>query len=1109
MNTRLARYCDRVIEAGWLAAVILTPLFFNIYSSRVFEPDKLTLLRSVAVLMGVAWLIRSLEQGGAGRQASTAGRWSLTALWRSLTTAPLLPQILLLILVYLLATVLSVTPRVSFWGSYQRLQGTYSTLTYCLIFFVTWQSLRVRAQLERLLNVIVLTSLPVALYGVLQHYGLDPLPWAGDVTDRVTANLGNAIFIAAYLIMAFFITLERAVARFGRLLSADDSSMADAVAGGVYLFVLALQVLAIYFSKSRGPWLGLLGGVYVFVLISLVAMRRSAIDRKPLRPGEAGKSVALALLSPLVGVLPAYLALILTRRGRRWLWLSWCIQSLLAILLLLAFNLPRTPLAPLREVPGIGRLGQVFETEGGTGRVRVLIWEGAVEMLKADPLRTLAGYGPESMYVAFNRFYPPDLAHYESRNASPDRSHNESFDALLTTGVIGFLVYIALFVGIFLYGLRWLGFLPGSQPRGAPGARPWQRTAFLALTIGGAVLGAVVPLAVDGSLRFAGVGIPAGLISGVAVFLAVSAFTTPHDAQAPTVFGWRELLLVSLLAMVVAHFIEIHFGIAIAATRIYFWIGLAALLAIGSGSLSLSPEPLPEAAALPARKVTVPLSSRRQRRRHQVQAAPAQAARTASPLSGAVASGFLGALILGTLFFGFATNAGGNMNPLQIIWSALSTIRPAGQMVVRSPGILAMVFLTWLLGVVLIVGEADGADRTAHPGWWLPASGCYLAICLGASLTFALFHASQLQAGKDLGLIIFVYYAFALAMISLAAVFLPGTRQSSMPLWREGWVWSYPLLLAVAGLLILGNATVVRADIYYKQAWDGFHRPAFEGLNARRIDRPTAQRYYDAAMHYYERAVHLAPQEDYYQLFLGKALLERAEITDDPQLQIQYLVKGEQTLLRARDLNPLNTDHTANLARLCRSWAAVSKDDATRQEKMAQSVRYYEDATRLSPRNAILYNEWGRTLLDLGRPEEALARYQQSLALDDRFAQTHTLLGDYYARQQDLGQARTYYEQAAALDPRSAPIHSALGNVYSQLGLVTEAISENLQVLDLYPRDYVSLKNLAILYGESGQTAQALAAATAARQLAPESDRAALDQFIAQLQAATPQESKP
>ena len=36
----------------------------------------------------------------------------------------------------------------------------------------------------------------------------DPLPWAGDVQTRVASTLGNAIFVAAYLIMVVPLTLH-------------------------------------------------------------------------------------------------------------------------------------------------------------------------------------------------------------------------------------------------------------------------------------------------------------------------------------------------------------------------------------------------------------------------------------------------------------------------------------------------------------------------------------------------------------------------------------------------------------------------------------------------------------------------------------------------------------------------------------------------------------------------------------------------------------------------------------------------------------------------------------------------------------------------------------
>jgi len=60
----LSLFCEKIIEAGWLAAAIIAPLFFNWYSNRVFEASKVALLRSIAVVMLAAWLIKILEVGG-------------------------------------------------------------------------------------------------------------------------------------------------------------------------------------------------------------------------------------------------------------------------------------------------------------------------------------------------------------------------------------------------------------------------------------------------------------------------------------------------------------------------------------------------------------------------------------------------------------------------------------------------------------------------------------------------------------------------------------------------------------------------------------------------------------------------------------------------------------------------------------------------------------------------------------------------------------------------------------------------------------------------------------------------------------------------------------
>ena len=54
-TTIVTRIADRIIEAGWLLAVVFTPYFFNLLTSRHFEPDKAMVLRSLVLVMFAAW----------------------------------------------------------------------------------------------------------------------------------------------------------------------------------------------------------------------------------------------------------------------------------------------------------------------------------------------------------------------------------------------------------------------------------------------------------------------------------------------------------------------------------------------------------------------------------------------------------------------------------------------------------------------------------------------------------------------------------------------------------------------------------------------------------------------------------------------------------------------------------------------------------------------------------------------------------------------------------------------------------------------------------------------------------------------------------------------
>jgi hypothetical protein len=398
MPTKLSRYAEGVMEAAWLAAIVTAPLFFNKYSSRIFEPDKATLLRSLALIMLLAWCIKIYDQVLVSRK-----RLSENITIKGLLKVPLVLPVSSLKIAFLIATIFSVTPRISFWGSYQRLQGMYTTFAYLVLFATLIGNLREKAQVERLITTAVLTSLPISLYGVLQHFGIDPIPWGGDVTRRVASHMGNPIFVAAFLIMVFPLTVGRIVESFGKILWETEGLGAHTARSTIYIFIASLQLIAIFFTQSRGPWLGLFsGGFFLFVLLSLYWRKR-------------------------------------------WLTFSIVIIGILASSFLVVLNISGGPLQGLQTNDSFRRLGQLLDPQSRTARVRALIWGGASEMVSPhDPieypdgdidtfnlLRPVIGYGPETMHMAYNPFYPPALAYVEARNASPDRSHNETWDSFI------------------------------------------------------------------------------------------------------------------------------------------------------------------------------------------------------------------------------------------------------------------------------------------------------------------------------------------------------------------------------------------------------------------------------------------------------------------------------------------------------------------------------------------------------------------------------------------------------------------------------------------------------------------------------------------------------
>ena len=1094
-STKLGTFCDKILEIGWLLAVIITPLFFNVYSSRVFEPDKLTTLRTVAVVMAAAWLVKYIEERASGQQG-------LEITWRT----PLVLPTLFTVIVYLLSTLLSVTSRVSFLGSYQRLQGTYTTLSYIVVFLIILQGLRTRAQLDRLITVIIVNSLPIALYGLIQRNRLDPLPWGGDVTERVAANMGNAIFVAAYLIMVLPLTVGRIAESFKAILTEEEANWADIPRAAGYIFIAAVELIAIWYAQSRGPLLGLIASSYFLFLLLALSSRT-----------KLGAVSALTVVT-IIALVVGFLAIV---------------------------NIPGGPLQSLQRAPWLGRLGEVFDFEGGTGKVRALIWEGMIDLIlphepirypdgHPDPfnvLRPLVGYGPESVYVAYNGFYPPRLGHHESRTASPDRSHNETLDSLAITGLLGLTAYLWVFLGAFYYGFKWLGLVRDQK----------QRNLLFGLVAGLSIASVGFFWWWQG-LHFFGAALTLGIAAGLGIYLAIMAtvfsiqIIKSNESSLPPLHP-HHFLIISIVGAMMAHFIEINFGIAIASTRTTFW-ACAGILAVAGLNL------IRESEAKPHRQETESKKYESKRSRKRRRAAPPPPPQSALPswLSPVLAVALVGGFILGTLAFDFITNAERLSQPLDIVWRAL-TVLPA-QDARTSYGALMIFALAWLMSAVIFISEAAKSGAfNERKGDGALATATYLLISLtvGGGLALALagrqaamlnFQARTIEdviaLADHVASFLTIYYVFIFFTLIAggAALFLGTRRLPQLSAQPPGAISFVVLAVLVIAIVTWTNLQPIQADMVYKQA------SPYDGSGQ-----------WQVAIEHYRHAIDLALNEDFYYLYLGRAYLEFASAIEDPAVRETVLLETEQTLHEAREINPLNTDHSANLGRMYRRWMDfVSADDIeTRQYLFQKSAENYAIATSLSPHNAILWNEWAVLYLSVGDLAQAQEKCSHSLELDPEFDETWwkvqasiyasqnditktieayeraldikprltdvwLLMGDTYMRQNQLEEAAAAYEQALELNPNHTQAWRVLGSIYAQLGRLDEAITALQHTLELNPEAsdaWDTHRILAIVYNQLGQNHAALSHAQTALELSPEDQQPALQDMVAQLLSVT------
>jgi len=387
-------FSGRMMEVGWLVAAALIPSAMNPWGSSPFALPKSALLQASVLCMFLCSL------GGLPRHS-----------------APLPPAVrqmvggaIVLGLVLLLATTLSVNPRVSLMGTLDRQQGLLTQLCYIFLFIAVAVWLRSEAQARRLVTALVWGSAPVVIYGLLQALFLDPLDWRSDAASQVHSTLGRANFFGTYLVLVIPMTVSL-------WLVASRVAPAGRIVRLAYGLLLLGQFAGLFLTLVRGAWLGFaaMTAVYAIGIAVLVGRRRFAF----LGVGAAVLMAALVVVArpPAPNSDP----------------------------------LAPTP-DPIAETQGVEQAARLTQFDRGSTTARLTVWRFTLPLIRKSPW---LGYGPETFYEVFVEVFPPQLVYYHGRDVATDRAHNLWLDLAMSAGVLGVAAFAVLLVGF--ARLAWKG----------------------------------------------------------------------------------------------------------------------------------------------------------------------------------------------------------------------------------------------------------------------------------------------------------------------------------------------------------------------------------------------------------------------------------------------------------------------------------------------------------------------------------------------------------------------------------------------------------------------------------------------------------------------------
>ena len=144
------------------------------------------------------------------------------------------------------------------------------------------------------------------------------------------------------------------------------------------------------------------------------------------------------------------------------------------------------------------------------------------------------------------------------------------------------------------------------------------------------------------------------------------------------------------------------------------------------------------------------------------------------------------------------------------------------------------------------------------------------------------------------------------------------------------------------------------------------------------------------------------------------------------------------------------------------------------QENWFAALTYFQKAKEKNPQDAGVWFYLGLAYRKLGRYEEAIDAYKQTIRIKPDATEAHNNLGAAYHKLGRYQEAIEAYKQVIRINPDDADAHNNLGIAYGKLGRYREAIDACKQAIRIKP-DYAEAHyNLGTTYLKIGDKGSAL-----------------------------------